>query len=281
MIPDHARKRLDAFSRALKNAGLGEAGIARVIDLATAFEAERGAPPVSQDEVVAFVKSRGYATDREQRGSEAFLGAYLVFLNPASGLDVSALVQGLLSLEPDSVIKTAQKALEGEGPLAAVAARTMSYLTRETVRRWLAPIGAVVLFVLAFLENPSVAFMRILLPSSTKAERKLDPADAAVKSAKQDADAARDLMRVVAKRWDGGRPETLAELTALSASPRDFDALAAGYDLDAALWPAKSKTPPASIVLRGRGEQKRLILAGPDAITVIDPKFVIAEEGYR
>jgi len=281
MIPDHARKRLEAFTRVLKNAGLGDTGIARVHDLAAAYESEHGGPPLTQQEVLAFVKSMPLSTEREQRGAEAFLGAYLVFMNPATGIDVSTLVQGLLSLEADTVIRSAQQALEGEGPLARFVGRTMSFLTREGVRQWLAPIGAVALVVLAFLENPAFIFMRMMFPSPTKAERQLDASDPAVRSARREAELARDLMRVVEKRWKGKAPDSLADLAALSASPSDFDALAEAYDFDASLWPRKGKTVPSEIVLRGKREPKRIILAGPDAVTVIDAKFVVTSEGYR
>jgi hypothetical protein len=191
MIPDHARKRLDAFLKVLKNAGLAEAGIARVHDLAVAYETDRGGPPLSQDEVLSWIKTRTFASEREQRGAEAFLGAYLVFNSPSSGADVSSLIQGLLSLEADTVIKAAHDALEGEGPLGRIATRTMSFLTRETVRQWLAPIGAIALVVLAFLENPAFIFMRMVHPTPTKASRELDMSDAAVKSARLEAELAR------------------------------------------------------------------------------------------
>jgi hypothetical protein len=281
MIPDHARKRLDAFLKVLKNAGLAEAGIARVHDLAVAYETDRGGPPLSQDEVLSWIKTRTFASEREQRGAEAFLGAYLVFNSPSSGADVSSLIQGLLSLEADTVIKAAHDALEGEGPLGRIATRTMSFLTRETVRQWLAPIGAIALVVLAFLENPAFIFMRMVHPTPTKASRELDMSDAAVKSARLEAELARDLMRAVEKRWKGGAPRSLDDLTALSASPSEFGPIAAAYELDIALWPRNSKSAASEIVLRGKAESKRIILAGPDAVTVIDPAFVITTEGYR
>jgi len=92
---------------------------------------------------------------------------------------------------------------------------------------------------------------------------------------------ARDLMKAVEKRWKREGSPTLGDLAGLSASPSEFDALVNSYDLDAALWPKRGTSPPSDIVLRGKSEPKRIILAGPDAVTVIDTKFVITAEGYR
>ncbi|MBI2215001.1 MAG: hypothetical protein HYU52_15240 [Acidobacteria bacterium] len=281
MGPVHAQKRLDAFLRILRNAGLAEAGVARIHGLASAYETDRNGPPASQDDVLSWVKGKAFASEQEQRAAEAFLGAYLVFNSPSSELDVSALVQGVLALEADTVIKVANQALEGEGPLGRVAARTMSFLTRETVRQWLAPIGAIALVVLAFLENPAFIFMRMMNPSPTKALRELDMSAPAVQSAYREAELARDLMRTVTKRWKGAPPRSIEDLAALSAAPSDFASLVDTYALDTGLWPRDGTTPATAIVLRGTKESKRVILAGPDAVTVIDPEFVITAGGYR
>ena len=160
MTPDHARKRLDAFTKVLKNAGLGDAAVSRVAELAGSYEAQRGGPPFSQDEVLSFVRSMALPTEPEKRQAEAFLGAYLVFNIPSSGINVSLLIQGLLSIEPETVITTAQKALAGEGPFGRFATRTIGFFTREAVRQWLAPIGAVAIFVIAFLEMTSLPASR-------------------------------------------------------------------------------------------------------------------------
>jgi hypothetical protein len=157
----------------------------------------------------------------------------------------------------------------------------MGFLTRETVRQWLAPIGAVAIVVVAFLENPAFIFMRMMHPAATKASRQVDATDPAVQSANREAELARDLMKVVERRWKREGPPSLADLAGLSAAPAEFDPLVKAYELDAALWPKRGTEPPTDIVLRARDGSNRLLHAGPDAVTVIDMKFVITTGGYR
>jgi hypothetical protein len=279
MILDTDRKRLEAFSRCLHNAGLQETAITRVVEVVSAYEASRRCPPSSQEEILIYVREAGLATPDQERSAEAFLGAYMVWSYPSTGIGAAELIQGLLALDAGRAVEATARALEGEGHAGHWLTRMIGVFRRESVRRYLAPLATTAIIAVAFLENPLVRFYAMMMPRHSAAFREIDERDPAVADAKREAELARDLAVATWKRWDQKTPPTIDQLAALTTNEADYAALVDRYALDSRAWESTAGDRSArspSLVLQARSAPLRVIHVGGGVSTVVDPGFVIS-----